>query len=211
MNNENNSNGLSRNICTNAPGALMAAKLYKKYNEDKYLSDAKILHKFAYDNNYLTLGDGRIEEPPLTYTQGTYGEASRQLYHITNEKYYLTCAEKVISYVTTSDRCLTNGILRNEGQSMDQSIFKAVLIPYIVNLALDEAANSTLRQNLILFLRKNAETLSANLTRGTYPEMYCNYYWGSIFTGNIASMGAQASGASLLEGVLRLNTALGNN
>ena len=53
----------------------------------------------------LTLGDGRIEEPPLTYTQGTYGEASRQLYHITNEKYYLTCAEKVISYVTTSDRC----------------------------------------------------------------------------------------------------------
>ena len=24
---------------------------------------------------------------PLTYTQGTYGEASRQLYHITNEKY----------------------------------------------------------------------------------------------------------------------------
>ena len=210
-NNENNSNGRSRNICTNAPGALMATKLYKKYNEDKYLSDAKILHKFAYDNNYLTLGDGRIEEPPLTYTQGTYGEASRQLYHITNEKYYLTCAEKVISYVTTSDRCLTNGILRNEGQSMDQSIFKAVLIPYIVNLALDEAANSTLRQNLILFLRKNAETLSANLIRGTYPEMYCNYYWGSIFTGNIASMGAQASGASLLEGVLRLNTALGNN
>lgn len=61
---------------------------------------------------------------------------------------------KVISYVTTSDRCLTNGILRNEGPSMDQSIFKAVLIPYIVNLALDEAANSTLRQNLILFLRK---------------------------------------------------------
>ena len=113
------------------------------------------------------MGDGRIEEPPLTYTQGTYGEASRQLYHITNEKYYLTCAEKVISYVTTSDRCLTNGILRNEGPSMDQSIFKAVLIPYIVNLALDEAANSTLRQNLILFLRKNAETLSANLIRGT--------------------------------------------
>ncbi|MCS2683055.1 hypothetical protein NXV81_29725 [Bacteroides ovatus] len=43
-NNENNSNGRSRNICTNAPGALMAAKLYKKYNEDKYLSDAKIFH-----------------------------------------------------------------------------------------------------------------------------------------------------------------------
>ena len=94
---------------------------------------------------------------------------------------------------------------------MDQSIFKAVLIPYAVNLALDEDVDSAIRQNLILYLRKNAENLSANLVRGAYPEMYCNYYWGSIFTGNIASMGAQASGASLLEGVLRLNTALGNN
>lgn len=210
-NNENNSNGRSRNICTNAPGSLMAAKLYKKYNENKYLLDAKTLHKFAYDNNYLTLGDGRMEEPPLSYTQGTYGEASRILYHITNEKYYLTCAEKVISYATSSGRCLNNGILRDEGSSMDQSIFKAVLIPYAVNLALDEAVNNTTRQSLILFLRKNAEILSANLVRGAYPEMYCNYYWGSKFTGNIASMGAQASGASLLEGVLRLNAALGNN
>ena len=91
------------------------------------------------------------------------------------------------------------------------TIFKAVLIPYAVNLALDEDVDSAIRQNLILYLRKNAENLSANLVRGAYPEMYCNYYWGSIFTGNIASMGAQASGASLLEGVLRLNTALGNN
>lgn len=210
-NNENNSNGRNRNICTNAPGCLMAAKLYQIYNEDNYLSDAKTFHKFAYDNNYLVLGDGRMEEPPLTYTQGTYGEASRQLYHITNEQYYLTCAEKVISYAITSGRCLKNGILRDEGSSMDQSIFKAVLIPYAVNLALDEAANSTTRQNLILFLRKNAEILSANLLRGAYPEMYCNYYWGSKFTGNIASMGAQTSGTSLLEGVLRLNAALENN
>ncbi len=35
--------------------------------------------------------------------------------------------------------------------------FKAVLIPYIVNLALDEAANSTLRQNLILFPAKKMQ------------------------------------------------------
>ena len=152
-----------------------------------------------------------MEEPPLTYTQGTYGEASRQLYHITNDEYYLTCAERVIRYATTSNRCLNNGILRDEGSSMDQSIFKAVLIPYAVNLALDEAVNSTTRQNLILFLQKNAEMLSSNLVRGAYPEMYCNYYWGSKFTGNVASMGAQTSGVSLLEGVLRLDTAIGNN
>ena len=38
-----------------------------------------------------------------------------------------------------------------------------------------------------------------------YPAMYCNYYWGSMFPSNeIASMGAQASGSSLMEGVARM-------
>ena len=86
--------------------------------------------EFAYDNNYLTLGDGRIEEPPLTYTQGTYGNRVGNCI-ILQMKILSDMCRKVISYVTTSDRCLTNGILRNEGPSMDQSIFKAVLIPYI--------------------------------------------------------------------------------
>ena len=61
------------------------------------------------------------------------------------------------------------------------SIFKAVFIPYAVNLALDKDADNTIRQNLILFLRKNADVLSANLNRGAYPEMYCSYYWGEKF------------------------------
>ena len=50
--------------------------------------------------------------------------------------------------------------------------------------------------------------LSANLNRGAYPEMYCSYYWGEKFSGGVASMGAQASGASLLEGVTRMDLAL---
>lgn len=208
-NNENNSNGRSRNTCTNTPGCLMAAKLYQKFGDEKYLSDAMTLYQYAVKN--LLKADGRMEEPPLTYTQGTFGEACRQLYHITGEKQYMQYAEKVINYTITSNRCLRNGILRDEGTSMDQSIFKAVFIPYAVNLALDKDADNTIRQNLILFLRKNADVLSANLNRGAYPEMYCSYYWGEKFSGGVASMGAQASGASLLEGVTRMNLALDNH
>jgi len=39
-----------------------------------------------------------------------------------------------------------------------------------------------------------------------YPRMYCDYFWGSTFdaSANTASMGAQSSGASLIEGVARL-------
>ena len=197
------SNDESRNACTNSPGCLIAAKLYKKYGTENYLNDAKMLYDYIVKN--LLKGDGRVEEPPLTYTQGTFGEACRQLYHITQERQYMRKAEEVINYTMTSDRCLQNWILRDEGTSMDGSIFKAVFIPYAVNLALDEKASDYVKKRIILFLQDNATVLWNNLDRSLYPEMYCNYYWGKVFpSGDIASTRAQTSGASLMEGVARM-------
>ena len=201
------SNDRNRNACTNAPGCLVAAKLYRKFGDTKYLDDARMLYDFI--ENALMKDDGRVEEPPLTYTQGTYGEACRQLYHITGEAKYMRSAEEVILYAATSGRCLRDGILRDEGSSMDQSIFKAVYIPYAVNLTLDEDALYAVRSTLKPFLMKNAEALRANLDRSTWPAMYCDYYWGNTFPETFpdikeASMGAQTSGASLMEGVARL-------
>ncbi len=196
-----------RNACTNSPGCLIAAKLYQRYGDEKYLSDAKMLYDFMANGNIAELKDGRVEEPPLTYTQGTFGEACRRLYHITGEIKYMQMAERVINYAATSGRCLTDGILRSEGTSMDQSIFKAVYIPYAVNLVLDEKASYSVRTSLKAFLEKNAETLRTHLNRRAWPEMYCDYYWGTTFSGGTASMGAQTSGASLMEGVARLEAA----
>ena len=117
-------------------------------------------------------------------------------------------AEEAINYTMTSERCLQNWILRDEGTSMDGSIFKAVFIPYAVNLALDEKASDYVKKRIVLFLQDNATVLWKNMDRGLYPEMYCNYYWGKVFpSSDIASMGAQASGASLMEGVARLEAA----
>ena len=53
----------------------------------------------------------------------------------------MAIAEQVISYAFTSTRCTNKGFLRDEGTDMNQSIFKAVLIPYAVNLVLDDAAS----------------------------------------------------------------------
>ena len=200
------SNDESRNACTNSPGCLVAAKVYRKYGAENYLNDAKMLYDYIAKN--LLKGDGRVEEPPLTYTQGTFGEACRQLYHITQERQYMRKAEEAINYTMTSNRCLQNWILRDEGTSMDGSIFKAVFIPYAVNLALDEKASDYVRKRIVLFLQDNATVLWKNLDRNLYPEMYCNYYWGKVFpSDDIASMGAQTSGASLMEGVVRLEAA----
>ena len=160
------------------------------------------MYEYVVNNSYNA--DGRVEEPPLTYTQGTFGEACRQLYHITQESKYMDKAKQVINYAATSDRCLRNGILRDEGSSMDQSIFKSVYIPYAVNLALDEASSS-IGKHLITFLKNNAETLRMNLNHAAYPAMYCNYWWGEMWkSSEPASMGAQVSGASLMEGIARL-------
>lgn len=195
-----------KNSCTNGPACCLATLLYQKYNDAKYLSDAKTLYEYMRRN--IVKEDFRCEEPPLSYTQGTFGEACRQLYHITGQKSYLSMAYNVINYAFTSTRCTTDGILRKEGTSMDQSIFKAVLIPYAVNLALDEDLDGLSRLNLRQLLEKNGNALLGNLDRTAWPQMYVNYYWGKKWAPTddapYASMGAQTSGASLFEGLCRL-------
>lgn len=190
--------------CTNGPACLLAAKLYQLYEKEQYLTDATALYDFMV--GYVCQSDGRCEEPPLTYTQGTFGEACRQLYHITNQLKYKTAAAKYLRYAITSNRCCNNGLLRHEGESMDQSIFKAVLIPYLVNFALDtEVCPDMYRKEVVTFLLKNADALWKNLDKEAYPKMFCPYYWGERYDpAKTASMGAMVSGASLIENVARL-------
>jgi predicted alpha-1,6-mannanase (GH76 family) len=196
-------NDPTRNACTNAPGCVVAAKLYQVYQDQQYRTDAERLYNYIFKNLYQS--DGRVEEPPLTYTQGTFAEACRQLYRITGAKSYLRTAETVTLYALTSSRCTTNGLLRDEGSSMDQSIFKAVLIPYAVNLALEPDVLDDVKAQIKEKLTENGRALRAHLDPSTYPRMYCNYYWGTTFPTNVeASMGAQTSGASLMEGLARL-------
>ena len=204
------SNDSGRNACTNSPGCLVASKLYLKYGEEKYKQTAIKIAEYQLNEMSTKLNyDGRVEEPPLTYTQGTFGEACRQLYHITGQSSYLQAAQKIINYLCTSSRCTSNGLLRHEGTSMDQSIFKAVAIPYIVNMILDENVSLAYRRSFIRFLQKNAQTLWSNLDLSNYPVVYCNYYWGEpIDPSAVPSMGAMASGASLMENVARMGLAL---
>ena len=209
--------GSGPNSCTMAPATLIAAKLYQKYGTEKYLDYAKKLYKYTARN--LVENDGRVEEPPLTYTQGTFGEACRILYHITDESSsiknkYKSLAYTYINYAFTSGRCTSGGILRDEGSSADQSIFKAVLIPYAVNFVLDESmpqtSNQPYRKTILNLILKNTNKMWQNLDRSRYPLVFCNYFWGSPYTGadSDASMGAMCSGASLMENTARMCVAI---
>ena len=202
------------NACTQSPATLIAAKLYQKYGTEKYLEYAKKLYKYTAKN--IVKSDGRVEEPPLTYTQGTFGEACRILYHITDENSsiknkYKTLAYTYINYAFTSDRCTSgNNILRSEGSSGDQSIFKAVLIPYAVNYVLDESMTASNRKTIFNYILTNTKMMWNNLNLDRYPIVFCNYDWRSPYTGadSDASMGAMCSGTSLMENTARMCRAI---
>ena len=209
-----NGDGNGPNACTQSPATLIAAKLYQKNNQEKYLEYAKKL--YAYTAKKIVKSDGRVEEPPLTYTQGTFGEACRILYHVTDENNtiknrYKNFAYTYINYAFTSGRC-TNGqnILRHEGTSGDQSIFKAVLIPYAVNYVLDTEMPTANRKAIAEYIQKNTKTLYANLKWDRYPIVFCNFDWTKPWTGEDkdASMGAMCSGTSLLENTARMQKAI---
>lgn len=202
--------GSGPNACTNAPGCLVAAKLYERYGDESYLQTAKELYAWQANEMMIHFNtDGRVEDPPLTYTQGTFGEAARHLYHLTGESTYMSMAGRVLYYAISSTRCTYKGLLRDEGSSMDQSIFKAVLIPYLVNYVLDESATLSYQKRIVTFLQKNANTLWENLNLDAYPKTFCNYYWGEpIDASAVPSMGAMVSGASLMENTARMAIAL---
>ena len=209
--------GSGPNACTQSPATLIAAKLYQKNNQEKYLTYAKKL--YAYTSKKIVKSDGRVEEPPLTYTQGTFGEACRILYHVTDENNtiknrYKSFAYTYINYAFTSGRC-TNGanILRHEGPSGDQSIFKAVLIPYAVNFVLDTDMSTSNRKVIAEYIQKNTKTLYGNLNWDRYPIVFCNFDWTKPWTGadSDASMGAMCSGTSLLENTARMQKAIIEN
>ena len=213
----NNESGSGPNACTMSPATLIAAKLYQKYGTEKYLDYAKKLYKYTATN--LVESDGRVEEPPLTYTQGTFAEACRILFHVTDEgstmkAKYKNFAYTYLNYAFTSDRCTSQGYLRDEGHDGNQSIFKAVLIPYAVNYVLDESMPQTstqpYRKNILNLILKNTNIMWKKLDKSRYPLVFCNYDWTQPYTGadNEASMGAACSGSSLMENTARMCVAI---
>ena len=217
-----NNEGGGPNACTQSPATLIAGKLYQKFGDAKYLDYAKKLYKYA--AKHIVKSDGRVEDPPLTYTQGTFAEACRILYHITDEKTsvknkYRTLAYTYLNYTfgidangNPNDRCNSgNNILRHEGTNADQSLFKAVFIPYAVNFVLDEqmlqSYDQPYRKTIYEYILKNTKVMWQNLDLSRFPNrVFCNYDWCSPYTGadSEASMGAMCSGSSLMENTARM-------
>lgn len=228
--NEDTLNGLkkdTRNACTNTPAMIIACELYNRTNDVQYKEAAIRIYDFMTKTGNRAAANGRVGEPPLTYTQGCWIEGCRLLYHITGESKYKDTSATCVDFTMTSGRCTTKyddpkdgrqyNILRNEGSDGDQRNFKGGLMPYMINFIIDTDMDVTTRQAALTFMRKQAEVLwFDHMDRSKYPNMYANYFFGKYFNWDKRGAsygepepepgfcGMHNCGAALLEGLARI-------
>lgn len=95
-----------KNTCSNAPAAVLNAKLYQLTHDDKFLSQAVETYNWTKSNlmdpsdfvywDNISL-NGNIDKRKYTYNSGQMIEAGVLLYQITGDKNYLLDAQKTAS------------------------------------------------------------------------------------------------------------------
>lgn len=126
----------------NYPTVIGAMNLFTITEEEKYLTKAVEIYKWAHDNLFQKetgrVADHKVgDNPPgfedYTYNQGTCIGAAVMLYKATGEPKYLADAEKAAQYAKNimADE---NGILPAEGDWNEQGVLKAIFARHLMKL-----------------------------------------------------------------------------
>ena len=94
----------SKNTCSNAPGSVLALKLFEATKDSAYLVKGQYLYEWTQVNlqdstdylyfDHLTL-DGNIGKAKFAYNSGQMMQSAALLYRFTGEKAYLTDAQNI--------------------------------------------------------------------------------------------------------------------
>ena len=150
-------NSPQKNVATNAPAAITAARLSKQLNDKAYLEKSKKLYEWVRKTLYQPETgkvsdhieeDGKLLDWEFTYNFGTFSGAGYELYTLTGEKGYLEDACKSVDWVIKNKT--KNGILGSEGD-WDAFAFKSIYCRFVKVIA-DGAKKSDYQE----FLNKNA-------------------------------------------------------
>lgn len=202
-----------KNATSNAPGAILALRLYAIDGDEDDLEWAKKI--FAWQKNTLVdpvtglvwdnidIIDGNVvinKDWVFTYNIGTYIGAATELYKVTEDEMYLNDAVKTATSMMTSQKLISNGLLRDEGQG-DGGLFKGILIRYFTRLILLPELSENDREKFVNFLESNAQSFYEKAI--SRPSMLSSPNWGAQ-PGSTVDLSTQLSGIMLMEAAAKL-------
>ena len=202
----------SKNACSNGPSAILAARLYQQFKNEKdkewafkiYNWEKEHLFNSAtgavYDN--LDAETGNVNTSWIfTYNQGTFLGAALELYKITGDKMYINDATKAADYTISNLVTVNERLLKDEGKE-DGGLFKGIFIRYFTQLILSDGLNDDIRKYYIDFLVYNGTIL---WEKGTDKQLILfSTYWKTKPSGGHTSLTEQVSGCMLMEALALL-------
>ena len=197
-----------KNACSNAPAAILAARLFKVTKNRDDLNWAKKIYEWqrntlfdhetgaVWDNIREKDGELAINKRWIfTYNQGTFIGAAVELFELTNDSTYLHDAILATNYTLDKLTVAGDGLLKDEGQH-DGGLFKGIFIRYFTQLIKHHALERELKVRYTDFLFHNAETL---WEQGTDRDaIIFGSYWNKK-PGDTTDLTVVTSGAMLME------------
>lgn len=206
-------NPFSKNACSNAPGSILALRLYQVDKKPEDLEWGRKIYQWqketlvdpqtglVWDHIALDNGQEVIKKDWIfTYNVGTYIGAGVELYEATGETVYLNDAIRSAKAVMNSGVLKDGSILKDEGQG-DGGLFKGILVRYLAELAQNPDVDNDTARRLKEFLELNAVTLVEDGMLDS-PKLV-GPSWAKKPDG-ITELSTQLSGMMLIEAVAGL-------
>lgn len=210
----------SKNACSNGPAALIAARLYRFYDnagvtdgkpKGQYLEEAKKIFTWLkhtlYDEQTGAVADniardGRINRNWIfTYNQGTFLGAAHELYNITGDKSYLVDAVKAADYVV--ERMSGNRGVLSDAPNGDGGLFHGIFFRYFVKLINEETLNLDIRKKYSDYLTHLATVMAENGVNRT-TMLYGGYWWSAPSDEDAVGLTPHVTGCMLMEAMCTL-------
>jgi Predicted glycosyl hydrolase len=205
----NKDNG-SKNAPSNLPAAILAARLYQRFNDPNDLQWATDIYNWMKNNLYesstglvydnIAKNGTKNTTWKFTYNQGTFIGTALELFKITGNSSYMADAVKAADYTLNSGFLTSNGVLKDEGGG-DGGLFKGVFVRYFTRLIIEGNLDNGKKTSYLNFMINNGKTLWTKGTNKT--QVLFNSGWDKM-PGNSVDFTVQLSGVMLMEGLAEL-------
>jgi predicted alpha-1,6-mannanase (GH76 family) len=196
----------SKNACSNAPAAILAARLYQLDKNPDDLAWAKKI--YDWQKTYVVDGTrglvwdayGNTNEGNIyTYNQGTYIGAGLELYRITKEAAYRDEALRNAEYIIYNQTKFSpKGVLKGENTG-DGGLFKGIFIRYVIQFIENGDMDVTKRAFFLNYLKINGNSLLTKATKK--PDYIFGADWATMPSSSVSDCSVQLSALMLLEGL----------